>query len=185
MSRRAGPDATSNDADRAFGTPEPDPSKRATRERIVNAIGSVWLFAVVGLVVVYQTIDSPALRTLIVAGIAMLILLGLVTWGVWALRFRTTVRKAVAMVLLVGVVLVSSLIPVIFLGTSDRILLLKFGAIAFLRPQSPQVACGHVRQPPPSASGIAVLERGRHPDQRRPREPVQAEIQRRLWGSPQ
>jgi len=56
-------------------TPEPDPSKRATRERIVNAIGSVWLFAVVGLVVVYQGVESPALRTLIVAGIAMLILL--------------------------------------------------------------------------------------------------------------
>jgi hypothetical protein len=132
MSRRAGPDASKNDPDRAFGTPEPDPSKRATRERIVNAIGSVWLLAVVGLVVVYQTIDSSSLRTLIVASIAMLILLGLVTWGAWALRFRTTVRKAIAMVFLVGVVMVSSLIPVIFLGTSDRILLLKLGAIAFL-----------------------------------------------------
>jgi hypothetical protein len=96
-----------------------------------NTLGSLWVFALVALVLIYQAVDSQRFRTLIVSGIAVLILLGATALGAWALRLQT-VPRAVAMIFLVGVVLISSLLPVFFLGTTDRILLLKLGAIGFL-----------------------------------------------------
>lgn len=96
-----------------------------------NTLGSLWVFALVALVLIYQVVDSQRFRTLIVSGIAVLILLGATALGAWALRLQT-VPRAVAMIFLVGVVLISSLLPVFFLGTTDRILLLKLGAIGFL-----------------------------------------------------
>jgi hypothetical protein len=96
-----------------------------------DTLWSLWVFSLVALVLIYQVVDSERLRTLIVSGIAVLILLGATALGAWALRLQT-VPKAVAMIFLVGAVLISSLLPVIFLGTTDRILLLKLGAIGFL-----------------------------------------------------
>ena len=101
-------------------------------EKLGNFLGATWIFIVGGLVWVYSADISPGLRTLIVIAVAVLIVGGVFIWVAWALRLRPGVRKATAIVLLVGLVILTALLPVIFLGESDRILLLKLGAIAFL-----------------------------------------------------
>ena len=100
--------------------------------KIGNFFAATWIFFVGGLIWLYNVDISPGLRALIVVAVAVLIFVGVFAWVAWALRLRPGVRKATAVVLLVGLVIITALLPVIFLGESDRILLLKLGAIAFL-----------------------------------------------------
>jgi hypothetical protein len=100
--------------------------------RVGNFLGASWIFIVGGLVWLYNADISPGLRTFIVVAVAVLMVGGVLAWVAWALRLKPGVRKATAVVFLVGLVLLTALAPVVFLGESDRILLLKLGAIGFL-----------------------------------------------------
>jgi hypothetical protein len=105
-------------------------ARKPSRVAIVAAV--LWVVGMVGLILVYDNVASSRLRTLLVAGMALLIVVGLLAVGAWVVRGTTTVLQAVAMAFLLATVFVFSLMPVIFLGTTDRILLLKLGAIGFL-----------------------------------------------------
>jgi hypothetical protein len=105
-------------------------------EGILRFLGSffatTWIFWVIGLVWLYNADISSGLRLFIVIAVPALIVLGVLTAGAWAFRSRPGVRKAIASLLLIGLVILTALAPVVFLAESDRILLLKLGAIAFL-----------------------------------------------------
>ena len=113
-------------------TPTAGEAPKSPLESIGNFFAVTWIFIVGGLIWLYSADISPGLRALIVLAVAVLIVVGVFAWVAWALRLRPGVRKATAIVLLVGLVVMTSLLPVIFLGESDRVLLLKLGAIAFL-----------------------------------------------------
>jgi hypothetical protein len=121
----------------ATAEPEADepPSAEAPSsfwEKIGSFFGVAWIFLFIGLIALYNFDISPRLRTFILVAVTILIVAGVLAAGAWAFRMRPGVRKAIATVLLLGLVILSALVPAIFLGASDRILLLKLGAIAFL-----------------------------------------------------
>jgi hypothetical protein len=109
-----------------------DKSVSSFSQKVANFFAATWIFIVGGLIAFYNADISPRLRTFIVVAVAVVIVAGVLAAGAWAFRSRPGVRKATATGLLVGLVVLTALAPVIFLGESDRILLLKLGAIAFL-----------------------------------------------------
>jgi hypothetical protein len=125
-------DVTASEESEVDTVAQDEDVSKSPLETIGNFLGATWIFIVGGLVWLYSADISPGLRTLIVIAVAVLIVGGIFAWVAWALRLRPGVRKATAIVLLVGLVILTALVPVIFLGESDRILLLKLGAIAFL-----------------------------------------------------
>jgi hypothetical protein len=109
-----------------------EPKQSGYWERVFNVLGATWIFIVGGLIWLYNADISSRLRTFIVVVAAVVAVLGILGGATWALREKPGVRKATATAMLVGLVVITALVPVIFLGESDRVLLLKLGAITFL-----------------------------------------------------
>lgn len=111
---------------------ETDRTKASASAKFLNFIAGSWIFVVGGLIWLYNADISPGRRNAILIMIAALAVITTVVWMMWAKRFTKTVLKAAAGAFLISLVALTSLLPVIFLGESDRILFLKLGAIGFL-----------------------------------------------------
>lgn len=128
------PDAESNannNGSPADRTPDEGGQSRSL-EQIGNFFAVAWLPILFGLIWFYNADIEPRLKAIIAISASVVIVAGVLGGIAWATRQRPAVRKAAAIVLLVGLVVLTALAPVILLGQSDRILLLKLGAIAFM-----------------------------------------------------
>jgi hypothetical protein len=105
-------------------------SKRPSRGW--QALAGAWPLVIFGLVWFYNLDISPRIRTLILVGLIVVIVLGVLIALAWAKRYLTSVARVTTFVLLVLVVAAAALIPAVFLDPSGRIVVLKLGAILFL-----------------------------------------------------
>jgi hypothetical protein len=131
MTRRSDSIDPTTQVERASSTREAD-RRRSRWNALATGATAFWLATLIGLLITYGLVQSQRLRTLIVSGFAILLLLGLAVGTMWVVRAQKTVPRVIALIFLITIMLLTSLLPVIFLGTTDRILLLKLGAIGFL-----------------------------------------------------
>ena len=100
--------------------------------RVQKAAAGMLPFVIIGLVVLYNLDISSRLRNLILLVLVIAIAVGLLVGFAWVKRTSTAVARVTVLVVLILAVSLTALVPIIFVGPSERILFIKLGAILIL-----------------------------------------------------